>query len=155
MIETPITPCGSSRVHCSAASGFIPLFPTASSPKFVDSRLPLKQFVGSLSRLVSWVIHLTIILIYTSFTKATTLSKMPPKAAAEKPVKKGASSLSASRHAMHIYAFHIAKSAGGGGKKLSPYNKFMKTELARLKETEPNMAHMERYTVAYFLPARY
>jgi len=54
---------------------------------------------------------------------------MPPKAAAEKPVKK-------------------AKSAGGGGKKLSPYNKFMKTELARLKETEPNMAHMERFKLA-------
>lgn len=40
----------------------------------------------------------------------------------------------------------IAKS-GGAGKKLSPYNKFMKTELARLKESEPDMAHMDRCVV--------
>ena len=44
---------------------------------------------------------------------------------------------------IYVYVFFAAKSSGGV-KKLSPYNKFMKTELARLKETEPNMAHMDR-----------
>ncbi|KIM79803.1 hypothetical protein PILCRDRAFT_822979 [Piloderma croceum F 1598] len=53
---------------------------------------------------------------------------MAPKTSADKPVKKTKS--------------------GGGGKRLSPYNKFMKTELARLKETEPNMAHMDRFKLA-------
>jgi hypothetical protein len=69
---------------------------------------------------------------------------MAPKVSADKPVKKSLSPPFASRHALGIHAFRIAKS-GGGGKRLSPYNKFMKTELARLKETEPNMAHMDRY----------
>ena len=30
---------------------------------------------------------------------------------------------------------------------MSAYNRFMKTELARLKDKEPNMAHSERYKV--------
>jgi hypothetical protein len=39
-----------------------------------------------------------------------------------------------------------AKSTGGGGakKKLSAYNKFMRTEMARLKDTDPNITHKER-----------
>jgi hypothetical protein len=72
---------------------------------------------------------------------------MAPKAAADKPVKKSTSFLPPSTSC--IYPFCSAKSAGGG-KKLSPYNKFMKTELARLKETEPNMAHMDRYEMISF-----
>jgi len=68
---------------------------------------------------------------------------MAPKASDDKPVKKSMPTV-ASRHATVIHVFCTAKSAGGG-KRLSPYNKFMKTELARLKETEPNMAHMDRY----------
>ncbi|PPQ71648.1 hypothetical protein CVT24_007839 [Panaeolus cyanescens] len=56
---------------------------------------------------------------------------MPPRtskaAAAEKPAKK-------------------TKSTGGGGakKKLSEFNKFMKAEMARLKEDEPDMQHKDR-----------
>ena len=40
-----------------------------------------------------------------------------------------------------------AKSGATGGKKgkVSPYNKFMKEELARLKEQSPDMKHPERY----------
>ncbi|KAI6114185.1 hypothetical protein F5141DRAFT_697582 [Pisolithus sp. B1] len=37
------------------------------------------------------------------------------------------------------------KSSGGGGKKLSAFNRFMQSEMARLKETEPNMPHQERF----------
>ncbi|KAI6136211.1 hypothetical protein F5141DRAFT_996218 [Pisolithus sp. B1] len=41
------------------------------------------------------------------------------------------------------------KSSGGGGKKkLSAFNKFMQSEMARLKETEPNMPHQERFKQA-------
>ncbi|KAH7922796.1 Sec1-like protein [Leucogyrophana mollusca] len=40
-------------------------------------------------------------------------------------------------------------SAGSGGrKKLSAFNKFMQSEMARLKETEPDMAHQERFKLA-------
>jgi len=56
---------------------------------------------------------------------------MPPKAKAvvEKPAKK-------------------VKSGSGGGKKLSAYNKFMRTEMARLKDTEPDVTHKERFKLA-------
>ncbi|KAI6112433.1 hypothetical protein EDD16DRAFT_1484692 [Pisolithus croceorrhizus] len=41
------------------------------------------------------------------------------------------------------------KSSGGGGKKkLSAFNRFMQSEMARLKETEPNMPHQERFKQA-------
>lgn len=37
------------------------------------------------------------------------------------------------------------KSTGGAkAKKITPYNKFMKDELARLKESSPDMKHPER-----------
>lgn len=38
------------------------------------------------------------------------------------------------------------KSSGGGGvkKKLTAYNKFMRSEMARLKEAEPGITHKER-----------
>ncbi|KJA28482.1 hypothetical protein HYPSUDRAFT_129262 [Hypholoma sublateritium FD-334 SS-4] len=51
--------------------------------------------------------------------------------AAEKPAKK-------------------VKSTGGGGakKKLSAFNKFMQSEMARLKETEPDMQHKDRFKLA-------
>jgi len=52
------------------------------------------------------------------------------KAAAEKPAKK-------------------AKSGGSGGKKkLTAFNKFMQTEMARLKEDEPDISHQERFKLA-------
>ncbi|RDB29321.1 hypothetical protein Hypma_016008 [Hypsizygus marmoreus] len=53
------------------------------------------------------------------------------KAAAEKPAKK-------------------TKSSGGAGgkKKLTPFNKFMQTEMARLKEDEPDITHKERFKLA-------
>jgi len=35
-------------------------------------------------------------------------------------------------------------SSGGGRKKLTAYNKFMQTEMARLKEDEPDMSHQAR-----------
>ncbi|EIW87139.1 hypothetical protein CONPUDRAFT_79302 [Coniophora puteana RWD-64-598 SS2] len=56
---------------------------------------------------------------------------MAPKAAAsEKPARK-------------------TKSSGGGGrKKLSAFNKFMQSEMARLKDTDPEMSHQERFKLA-------
>ncbi|KIK70534.1 hypothetical protein GYMLUDRAFT_32563 [Collybiopsis luxurians FD-317 M1] len=42
-----------------------------------------------------------------------------------------------------------AKSRGGGGKKkLTPFNKFMQTEMARLKEEEPDISHQDRFKMA-------
>ena len=46
--------------------------------------------------------------------------------------------------------FHAAKSTGGK-KKLSAFNRFMKAEMGRLKEKEPNMAHQDR---CVFTPMR-
>ncbi|TFK56774.1 hypothetical protein OE88DRAFT_1730227 [Heliocybe sulcata] len=40
------------------------------------------------------------------------------------------------------------KSSGGSKKKLSAFNKFMQTEMARLKEEEPDMPHQERFKTA-------
>ncbi|KAI5124116.1 hypothetical protein M0805_000929 [Coniferiporia weirii] len=42
------------------------------------------------------------------------------------------------------------KSSGGakGRGKITPYNKFMKEELARLKDSEPDMKHPERFKIA-------
>jgi len=41
------------------------------------------------------------------------------------------------------------KSTGGAKtKKISPYNKFMKDELARLKEKDPDTKHPERFKIA-------
>ncbi|KAJ3830325.1 hypothetical protein F5880DRAFT_1468729, partial [Lentinula raphanica] len=37
---------------------------------------------------------------------------------------------------------------GGGRKKLTAFNKFMQTEMARLKEEEPDITHQERFKVA-------
>ncbi|KAF8079085.1 hypothetical protein FPV67DRAFT_1467444 [Lyophyllum atratum] len=51
------------------------------------------------------------------------------KAAAEKPARK-------------------PKSGGGGRKKLTAFNKFMQTEMARLKEDEPDITHQERFKLA-------
>ncbi|KAG2155688.1 hypothetical protein DEU56DRAFT_768672 [Suillus clintonianus] len=51
------------------------------------------------------------------------------KTASEKPAKK-------------------TKSSGGGRKKLSAFNKFMQTEMARLKEEEPDMSHQDRFKLA-------
>ncbi|KAG1774001.1 hypothetical protein EV702DRAFT_1200730 [Suillus placidus] len=51
------------------------------------------------------------------------------KPASEKPVKK-------------------TKSGFGGRKKLSAFNKFMQTEMARLKEDEPDMSHQDRFKLA-------
>ena len=43
-----------------------------------------------------------------------------------------------------------AKSRGatGGKKRLTPFNKFMKTEMARLKDDEPTISHQERFKMA-------
>lgn len=40
--------------------------------------------------------------------------------------------------------FVLVKSSGGSKKKLSAYNKFMRTEMARLKEDDPEITHKER-----------
>ncbi|TCD62502.1 hypothetical protein EIP91_006798 [Steccherinum ochraceum] len=37
------------------------------------------------------------------------------------------------------------KKGGGGKKKLTPFNKFMQTEIARLKEEKPEIPHKERF----------
>ena len=71
-------------------------------------------------------------------------------AAGDKPAKKSAyCSCSLSRAV--VYAplppsslFIAAKSGGAAKGKLTPYNKFMKEELARLKEESPDMKHPER-----------
>ncbi|KAG6911333.1 hypothetical protein DXG01_001004 [Tephrocybe rancida] len=51
------------------------------------------------------------------------------KAAAEKPARK-------------------VKSSGGGKKKLTAFNKFMQTEMARLREDEPDISHKDRFKQA-------
>ncbi|KAG9313972.1 hypothetical protein JVU11DRAFT_4747 [Chiua virens] len=40
------------------------------------------------------------------------------------------------------------KSGGGGRKKLSAFNKFMQAEMARLRESDPDMPHQERFKLA-------
>ncbi|KAG7099790.1 hypothetical protein E1B28_001602 [Marasmius oreades] len=43
------------------------------------------------------------------------------------------------------------KSSSSGGlkkKKLTPFNKFIKQELTRLKEAEPDISHQERFKLA-------
>ncbi|PFH52294.1 hypothetical protein AMATHDRAFT_140446, partial [Amanita thiersii Skay4041] len=41
------------------------------------------------------------------------------------------------------------KSSGATGRrKLSPFNKFMQTEMARLKADQPDMTHKERFKLA-------
>ncbi|KAI0308102.1 hypothetical protein B0F90DRAFT_1680174 [Multifurca ochricompacta] len=52
------------------------------------------------------------------------------KAASERPERKSRSS------------------SGVGRKKLTAYNKFMQTEMARLKENEPDMSHQDRFKLA-------
>ncbi|TEB38637.1 hypothetical protein FA13DRAFT_1724558 [Coprinellus micaceus] len=52
------------------------------------------------------------------------------KAVADKPAKKKTSS------------------GGGGKKKLTAFNLFMKTEMARLKEDEPELSHKDRFKLA-------
>lgn len=53
-------------------------------------------------------------------------------------------------HLYDIWSYGIksiitVKSTGGAkAKKITPYNKFMKDELARLKESSPDMKHPER-----------
>ncbi|XP_006454185.1 hypothetical protein AGABI2DRAFT_197030 [Agaricus bisporus var. bisporus H97] len=48
-----------------------------------------------------------------------------------------------------IAVSYLAKSTGGGGrKKLTPFNKFMQTEMQRLKEDEPDLQHKERFKLA-------
>ncbi|KAG2367669.1 hypothetical protein BDR07DRAFT_1271398, partial [Suillus spraguei] len=37
---------------------------------------------------------------------------------------------------------------GVGRKKLSAFNKFMQTEMARLKAEEPDMSHQDRFKLA-------
>ncbi|KAG2076765.1 hypothetical protein BDR04DRAFT_623021 [Suillus decipiens] len=39
-------------------------------------------------------------------------------------------------------------SSGAGRKKLSAFNKFMQTEMARLKAEEPDMSHQDRFKLA-------
>ncbi|KAG6854159.1 hypothetical protein C0991_010070 [Blastosporella zonata] len=51
------------------------------------------------------------------------------KAAAEKPARK-------------------TKSGGGGKKKLTAFNKFMQSEMARLREEEPETSHKDRFKMA-------
>ncbi|KAF9270778.1 hypothetical protein L218DRAFT_849274, partial [Marasmius fiardii PR-910] len=41
-----------------------------------------------------------------------------------------------------------SRRSGGGNKKLTPFNKFIKQELNRLKETEPDISHQERFKLA-------
>ncbi|KAJ3535777.1 hypothetical protein NMY22_g6332 [Coprinellus aureogranulatus] len=47
------------------------------------------------------------------------------------------------------------KTSGGGGgkKKLTAFNLFMKTEMARLKEEEPDLSHKDRCVATRALPA--
>ncbi|CAE6457255.1 unnamed protein product [Rhizoctonia solani] len=56
-----------------------------------------------------------------------------PRAASEKTSKKAKASPAA---------------GAGSKKKSSPYNVYMKSELARLKEKNPEMSHKERFKMA-------
>ncbi|EDR15851.1 uncharacterized protein LACBIDRAFT_301226 [Laccaria bicolor S238N-H82] len=38
--------------------------------------------------------------------------------------------------------------SGGGKKKLTAFNKFMQSEMARLKDDEPDISHQERFKLA-------
>ncbi|KAJ3789978.1 hypothetical protein GGU10DRAFT_371653 [Lentinula aff. detonsa] len=69
--------------------------------------------------------------------------------ASEKPAKKSKQHVSLD-HDLRLIAGSPAKSRGGGGgkKKLTAFNKFMQTEMARLKEEEPDITHQERFKVA-------
>jgi hypothetical protein len=40
-------------------------------------------------------------------------------------------------------------SSGGGKKKMSAYNKYMATEMARLREEEPQVAGKDRFVSAH------
>ncbi|MFD4698544.1 hypothetical protein [Streptomyces niveus] len=40
------------------------------------------------------------------------------------------------------------KLSGAGRKKLTPFNKFVQSELARLKEVHPDLTHQERFKLA-------
>ncbi|KAH7106794.1 hypothetical protein BKA62DRAFT_685117 [Auriculariales sp. MPI-PUGE-AT-0066] len=40
------------------------------------------------------------------------------------------------------------KSTGGSGKKLTPYNRFIRQELQRLKAANPSSTHAERFKLA-------
>jgi hypothetical protein len=67
------------------------------------------------------------------------------KAASEKPERKGALSCLTIRTWIGRLMYPTVRSSGGGGrKKLTAYNKFMQTEMARLKEDEPQMTHQDR-----------
>jgi hypothetical protein len=73
----------------------------------------------------------------------------PPKkaaaAATEKaPRKSECLLISAFAFGRLTHDLSLAKSGGASKKKVSAYNKFMQTELARLKESEPNTPHLER-----------
>ncbi|KAI0274952.1 hypothetical protein BC834DRAFT_850481 [Gloeopeniophorella convolvens] len=74
------------------------------------------------------------VLVSPTCLQVTTGARFPmpkeKKAAVEKPEKKTRSS------------------GGGGRKKLTAYNKFMQTEMARLKEDEPDISHQERFKLA-------
>jgi hypothetical protein len=66
------------------------------------------------------------------------------KAASEKPERKSAWSFM-TRMDRPWLTYAVARSSGGGGrKKLTAYNKFMQTEMARLKEDEPDITHQAR-----------
>lgn len=63
----------------------------------------------------------------------------------EKP-KKGELSIHITFGIMLLNLIMTAKSTGGAKArgKITPYNKFMKDELARLKESSPDLKHPER-----------
>jgi hypothetical protein len=74
---------------------------------------------------------------------------MPPRAkktadAAEKPARKGPCPSPYCRFDYALMLSPAKSSSGGGRKKLTPFNKFMQTELARLKEDKPDITHQER-----------
>lgn len=80
----------------------------------------------------------------------------PRKESGDKPARKSAFSI-ARPFAISEYpadCLSPAKSGAAGGKKgkVSPYNKFMKDELARLKESNPELKHPDRYA-SFLLPA--
>ena len=67
------------------------------------------------------------------------------KAASEKLERKGVMPSFLMKVCRWLLTYSTARSSGGGGrKKLTAYNKFMQTEMARLKEDEPDMTHQAR-----------
>lgn len=74
--------------------------------------------------------------------------KKAATADSEKPARKSKLRWHSPDLVVALTTLFSAKSTGGRAKgKLTPYNKFMKQELARLKDADPDVKHADRYVM--------